>query len=60
MEYGLNKINIRLFTQEVGWLGCKGIELHILGPRNKLHMWICYGQLWNIDRIFCTYLDYLG
>jgi hypothetical protein len=28
MEYGLNKINIKLFTQEVGWLGGKGIELY--------------------------------
>jgi hypothetical protein len=26
MEYGLNKINIRLFTQEVGWLNGKWIE----------------------------------
>jgi hypothetical protein len=28
MKYGLNKINIRLFTQQVRWLGGKGIELH--------------------------------
>ncbi len=39
MEYGLNKTNIRLFTQEMGWLGGKGIEFHIWGPGNKLHMW---------------------
>jgi hypothetical protein len=38
MEYGVNKINIGLFTQELRWLGGKRIELHIWGPRNKLHM----------------------
>jgi hypothetical protein len=38
MEYGLNKINIRLFRQELGWLGGKEIELHTWDPRNKLHM----------------------
>jgi hypothetical protein len=38
MEYGLNKIKIRLFTKKVGWLGDKGIELHTWDPRNKLHM----------------------
>jgi hypothetical protein len=27
MKYGVNRINIRLFTQ-VGWLGGKGVELH--------------------------------
>jgi hypothetical protein len=37
MKYGLNKINTRLFTQKVGWLGGKGIELHPWGPKFKLH-----------------------
>jgi hypothetical protein len=23
----------------MGWLGGKGIEFHIWGPGNKLHMW---------------------
>jgi hypothetical protein len=37
MKYGVNKINIILFTQQVGWLGGKGVELHPWGPRIKLH-----------------------
>jgi len=44
MEYGLNKININLFTQEVKWFGDKGIELHTWDLRNKLHMW---HSLWS-------------
>ncbi len=28
MKYGLNKINIKLFRQQVGRLGGKGVELH--------------------------------
>jgi hypothetical protein len=40
MKYGLNRINIRLFTQQVGWqLGGKGVELHPWGPKVKLHKW---------------------
>jgi hypothetical protein len=27
MKYGLNKRKIILFTQQVGWLGDKGVEL---------------------------------
>jgi hypothetical protein len=32
MKYGLNWINIRLFGQQMGWLGGKGVELHPWGP----------------------------
>jgi hypothetical protein len=39
MKCGLNKINIKLFTQQMGWLGGKRIELHPWGPRIKLHKW---------------------
>jgi hypothetical protein len=35
--YGLNKIKNKLFTQEVGWLGGKKIELHPWGPKIKFH-----------------------
>jgi len=32
MKYGLlNRINIKLLTQQVGWLGGKGVELHLWG-----------------------------
>jgi hypothetical protein len=37
MKYGVNKINIRLFTQQLGWLDGKAVELHPWGPRIKLH-----------------------
>ncbi len=35
MKYNLNRINNRLFMQQVG--GGKGVELHPWGPRIKLH-----------------------
>jgi hypothetical protein len=28
MKYGLNKINIKLFSQQVGCLGGEGIQFH--------------------------------
>jgi hypothetical protein len=37
MKYGLNKINVRLFTQQVRWLGGKRIEFDLWGPRINLH-----------------------
>jgi hypothetical protein len=37
MNYGLNRIKIKLFTQQVRWLGGKGVELHPWGPKIKHH-----------------------
>jgi hypothetical protein len=37
MNYGLNKINIKLFTQQGGWFGGKGVELYFWGLKIKLH-----------------------
>jgi hypothetical protein len=37
MKYGFNRINIRLFTQQVRWLGGKEVEFHPWGPKIKLH-----------------------
>jgi hypothetical protein len=37
MKNDLNRINITILTQKVGWLGGKGVELHPWGPRVKLH-----------------------
>jgi hypothetical protein len=39
MKYGLNRINIRLFTQQARWLGGKGVEFHLWSPRIKLYKW---------------------
>jgi len=36
LKYGLNIINIKIFTQQMGWLGCQGIEFHPRSPRIKL------------------------
>jgi hypothetical protein len=49
MKYGL-----RLFTQQVEWLGDKGVPFDCWDPRVKLYELHCYGQQWNIDRIFHT------
>jgi hypothetical protein len=35
MKYGLNKINIILFTQQVGWLDGKGIQFHPWGSKDQ-------------------------
>jgi hypothetical protein len=37
MKCDLNKIKIKSFTQQMGWLGGKGVEFHPWGPRIKLH-----------------------
>jgi hypothetical protein len=37
MKYGLNKIKNNLFTQQVGWLDGKGVELHLRCLRIKFH-----------------------
>jgi hypothetical protein len=37
MKYGLNKIKIKLFTQQIKWCGGKGVELHPYSPRIKFH-----------------------
>jgi hypothetical protein len=37
MKYGVNKINIRLFIEQVRWLDGKGIKFHPQGPRINLH-----------------------
>ncbi len=37
MKYCLNKINTKLFTQQVGWFGGKRVQFHPWGPRIKIH-----------------------
>jgi hypothetical protein len=37
MKYDVNRINIRIFTQQVGWPSGKGIELHHYNPKIKFH-----------------------
>jgi hypothetical protein len=71
MKYGLNRINIILFTQQVRWLDGKGVEFHYwvqgLNFTNDNHC----GQQWNINWIFylprllrlvklCDLLDHLN
>jgi hypothetical protein len=52
MKYGLNKINSKLFTQQLGWLCGKRVELHPLVQGSNFTNDICCGQHWNIDWIF--------
>ncbi len=35
MKYGINRINIRLFSQQAEWLGGKRVELHPWGSKNQ-------------------------
>ncbi len=39
MKYGLNKIKIKLFIQQMGWVGGKRIELCPWSLKIKLHNW---------------------
>ncbi len=35
MKCDLNRININLVTQQMGWLGGKGFEFHLWSPRDQ-------------------------
>ncbi len=59
MKYGLNKINNKLFTEQLGWLCGKRVEFHPFVQGSNFTNDIYCGQHWNIDWIFHTYLDYL-
>jgi hypothetical protein len=48
MKYGLNRINIKLFTQQVGF-GGKGIQFHPGVEGSNFTNDMQYGQHWNID-----------
>jgi hypothetical protein len=37
MKYGLNKINIKLFTQQLRWVGGKKVEFHPWDTLIKYH-----------------------
>jgi len=37
MKYGLNRRNIRLFIEQVGWFVGKGVEFHPWSLGIKLH-----------------------
>jgi hypothetical protein len=40
MKYNIvNKINIKLFIEQVGWLGGKGFEFHPWDSMIKFHEW---------------------
>ncbi len=41
MKYGLNKINIKLFTQQAAWVGGKGVKLHPWSPKDQTLQMTC-------------------
>jgi hypothetical protein len=49
MKYGLNRINIKLFTQQVRWLGGKGVKFHPWVEGFNFTNAMCCGQHWIID-----------
>jgi hypothetical protein len=55
MKYGLNRIKNKLFTQQVRWLGGKGVDFRSLGSKDQTSQMtlICF-QHWNIDQIVFT------
>jgi hypothetical protein len=44
MKYSLDRIKIRLFTQQVGWLDDKRVEFHPWGLKIKCQKW---HSLWS-------------
>jgi hypothetical protein len=36
MKYGLNIISTKLFTQQVGWFGGKGVDFHPWGFKDQI------------------------
>jgi len=59
MKFGLNRINITLFTQQMGWLGGKNMNSIFGVQGSNFRNDISCGQHHNIGRIFHTYLNYL-
>jgi hypothetical protein len=60
MKYSLNKKKLDYLHYKCGVLAVNELNSY-LGVQgwnftNDIHC----GQHWNIDQIFCTYLDYLG
>jgi hypothetical protein len=53
MKYGLNRINIRLFTQQVGWFNGKGFELHPLDSKIYVNKW---HSLWSTSKYWLNIL----
>jgi hypothetical protein len=49
MKYGLNKINNKLFTEQLGWLCGKRVEFHPFVQGSNFTNDIYCGQHWNID-----------
>jgi hypothetical protein len=41
MKYDLNKINIRLFTQQVGWFGGNGVEFQTWESKDQTLQMTC-------------------
>jgi hypothetical protein len=60
MKHGLHKINIRLFTKKWGGFVVKELNSIFGAQGSNFTNDIYYGQHWNIDRIFYTYLYYLS
>jgi hypothetical protein len=62
MKYGLNIIIMILFTQQVGRLGGKGVELYPWGPRIKLHKWhaLCSTLEYWLNIVYLLRLPRLG
>jgi hypothetical protein len=63
MKYDVNKINIKLFTQQVWWLHDKGIEFHPWAPlgSNDQTSQMTFIMVNNgiLIKRFLTYLVYL-
>jgi hypothetical protein len=64
MKYDVNRINIKLFTQQVGWLDDKGIEFHPWAPFGSKdqtsQMTFIVVNNGILIKYFLTYLVYLG
>jgi len=61
MKYGLNKMNTKLFTQQVVWCGGNWVEFPSLGSKDQAsQMTFVVVNDEILIKYFFTYLDYLN
>jgi len=54
IKYEIKKMYPIIFSNQVGWINGKEIDIHPSGLRIKLHNWYSCGQRLYVDHILFT------
>ncbi len=54
IKYEIKKMYPIIFSNQVGWINGKEIDIHPWGLRIKLHNWYSCGQRLYVDHILLT------